>query len=538
MNNDSCKIKIAKCSKGRLFRHFSFCVLYFAFCISALTGAVTFAGQTAAPRPPNVLLISADDLRPALGCYGDLLARTPNLDRLASDGVTFRRAYCQQAVCNPSRASALTGLRPDSTRVYDNGRHFREQVPGVVTLPQHFKNHGYHTQAVGKIFHSSWEFAYCGDRLDDAPSWSARSWWPGPRYYHTEEGGRIARQVFLRSPGCGLRTGQMCIHSRLGPQRPVAGTDGAEWVDHFVMGPITEAPDVPDSALYDGQVAERAIQTLRQIKDRPFFLAVGFLRPHIPYVAPKKYWEMHEAGKFEPPTNSRPPEGVPPIAMEVGQSVRTYEGVPLMEPIDEQLSRHMAHGYYATVSYIDAQVGRVIDELERLELSENTIVVFWSDHGFHLGEQGLWNKATNFEAATRVPLIIRAPGIGGHGRTTDALTELVDLYPTLCDLVDIAPPAHLEGTSAAPLLDNSDAPTKSAAFSQYLHPPNIMGYSIRTDRYRLTRWGELGDRRAVAGVVGVELYDYERDPGETRNVAEDPAYTDARAALERQLENP
>ncbi len=481
---------------------------------------------------PNVLFICADDLRPALGCYGDPIARTPHLDRLASRAMVFTRAYCQQAVCNPSRASALTGLRPDSTGVYDNGRHFREHVPGVLTLPQHFKEHGYHTQAVGKIYHSSWKSAYCGDRLDDPPSWSAPSWWPSAQYYYSPEGQRIAREIFLRNPSCGLRRGGMCLHNRLQSEHRDPTISGDEWSEHFVMGPVSEAPDVEDGVLYDGQVADRTIETLRRIKDKPFFLAVGFLRPHIPYVAPKKYWDLYDAQRIPLSPNRTRPQGVPPVAMQAGLGIRTYEGVPQTGPINEDLARHLRQGYYACVSYVDAQVGRIVDELDRLGLSRNTIIVFWGDHGFHLGEQGHWDKETNFETAARVPLIISAPGMKAAGQRTDALVELVDIFPTLCQLSDLSLPVASEGYGLAPLLDNPNRPWKMAAFSQYPRAGGITGRSIRTGRHRLTLWQRGED---PAAIVGRELYDYESDPWEQTNLAEEPRQADLVETLTVQL---
>lgn len=497
----------------------------------------------------NVLLIVADDLRPWLGCYGYTNLRTPNLDRLASAGIVFDRAYCQDAVCGPSRASLLTGLRPDTTRIFDNDTHFRTHNPALVTLPQRFREQGYRTQAVGKIFHPSFAQAYVGARMDDPPSWSEPTWFPPPQYYFTEAGMAQAEATFLRHPGCGMYQGATCIHNHLQEalsltpaQQSLYGN--GEWKRHFVQAALCEAPDVADSVLADGQIADRAIRALQESKDGPFFLAVGFLRPHVPYVAPKKYWDLYKREEFTPVLNSAIPTGLKLPPYPPTHDHAAYEGAPPEGKLDDDKTRELMHGYAACVSFVDAQAGRVLNELDRLGLRESTTIVFLGDHGYHLGENGRWGKQSCYETATRAPLIVSTPGMKARGTHTNALVEFVDLYPTLCEVAGLSAPDSLEGTSFAPLLDDPDGPWKSAAFSQFpnpvrvsrpeipAEPGDLMGRAIRTDRYRLILWEHILDAQSIAEV---ELYDYVNDPGETVNIANNPANAELVGQLTAEL---
>ncbi len=455
----------------------------------ALLGFFGTAKLTAAPRP-NVLFIASDDLRPQLGCYGHKRMITPNLDALAREGMVFERAYCQAATCRASRLSLLTGRRPDTTRIHTNGgATFRTRNPNWVTLPQHFKNHGYTSLSLGKIFHGAFKVR---SQWNDRKSWSAPEWWPGPRYYHTPEGIAAAEKVFKRS------------------KAPVE-----DWVNHFVLGPSWEAPDVPDNVLYDGQVADKAVATLRDLRDKPFFLAVGFLKPHLPFIAPKKYWDMYPAADVAVADNQHPPKDVPKLALTNWGHPRSYTDIPDKGPMPEGLTHKLTRGYAACVTYVDAQVGRVLAELDRLGLRDNTIVVFWGDHGYHLGENAIWGKATNFELSTHVPLIVSAPGMKAKGGSTRALVELVDLYPTLAELAGLPPQKALEGRSLRPLLNAPDTAWKQAAFSQF--PRNgAMGRSMRADRWRVTEWTLKGK------TIATELYDHENDPKENVNLANAP----------------
>lgn len=451
--------------------------------------AACCAGTATGASKPNVLFVVVDDLRPALGCYGDRAAVTPNIDRLAARGMVFQRAYCQLAVCAPSRLSLMTGRRPDTTRVWDLRTHFRTALPDVVTLPQHFKNHGYHTQSIGKIYHGS------GIAAKDPPSWSA-----APRY------------DVVRDP-----------KRRYALPKNLKG--------NRLKRAASEAADVADDAYVDGVVCDAALETLRRLaqQERPFLLAVGFRKPHLPFCAPQKYWDRYDRGALPPPAAPEHPEEAPELAVRSWMELEGYTDIPRDGAISQEKIRELRHGYYACVSYIDAQVGRLLDELARLELDENTVIVLWGDHGYHLGEQGLWTKANNYELSTRVPLIIAPPAKRCARRRTDALVELVDLYPTLADLCDLEPPEGVEGVSLRPLLSQPDRPWKRAVFSQYPRAReshrhrgrgDFMGYAVRTDRYRYVEW-----RQSHSGkVTARELYDHKTDPREMHNIAGQPEH--------------
>lgn len=465
------------------------------------------AVPTAAAEQPNVLFIAVDDLKPALGCYDDPHAKTPNLDKLATRGTVFLRAYCQQAVCSPSRSSLLTGRRPDTTKVYDLDTHFRKALPDVVTLPQQFKANGYHTQGIGKIYHGGFE---------DPPSWSVP--WEG-----------------TKKPGYG--PDGMKLIARLTAEAKAKGVDLSNWRKR-PRGYPTEAPDVADNALADGALADRAVELLQERKEagKPFFLAVGFIKPHLPFVAPKKYWDLYDPAKLPMSDNSKPPTGAPSYAPQFGGELRNYHEMPKSGPIPKEDARKLVHGYYAAVSYMDAQIGRVLDALQELGLADNTVVVVWGDHGWHLGDHGMWCKHTNYEQATRSALLMAAPGQKVAGKKSAALVEFVDVYPTLVELCKLPDPGGLEGHSFAPLLDDPRSPWKPAALSQYPRGGGkgvgaLMGYALRTDRYRLVEWRD----RSTGKPKAYELYDHETDPGESVNLAAQPEHKDTVARLAGQL---
>lgn len=466
---------------------------------------------------PNILFIVADDLRPDLGCYGCAAVHSPNIDRLASRGLVFDRAYCQVALCNPSRASVLTGRRPDATLVLDNGAHFRSALPGVVTLPQFFKQHGYHAQGIGKIFHPG---------CDDAPSWSVPHWDPQGSDEDAKGAALVEAMKLYYGP-----QGRAMVQ-RLAEEAIKGGKDPQELKRRDLLGPSWEAPDVADDELVDGRTAKRAVEVLREIKDRPFFLAVGFLKPHLPFVAPRRYWDLYPAEKIQFSANG-PPKDVPACALHDWTELRAFADIPRTGPLNDEQARQMLRGYRAATSYTDAQIGRVLDELDRLGLREKTIVIFWGDHGWQLGEHGLWCKHTNFEVATRAPLILSVRGMKSTNRHTGALVEFVDIYPTLAELAGLAPPAGLEGTSFAPLLNDPARPWKKAAFSEYLRPgkEKFMGRSVRTDRWRYTEWANAKGEGA-----GAELYDHQGDPAESENVAGRPAAKDVVSELAKVLQ--
>ena len=446
--------------------------------------------------PPNILLIVADDLNCAIGPYGDAIANTPNLDRLAAVGLTFDRAYCQQAVCNPSRSSFLTGLRPNTVGVDDLRKYFRDTAPdgsGLVTLPQHFRHHGYFCQNVGKIFHNM------GD-TQDRVSWSID-------------------EAFDK----GTHADDTVFRNRL-----IAGLKPA------MKAPVTEALPVPDTAYRDGQIANLAAATIRDhpAEGQPFFLAVGFWRPHLPFVAPKRYWDLYDAESIPMPVPSFVPAGAPPIAIHDSREIQGYGDKRPATQFSAADIRHFRHGYYASISFLDAQVGKLLDALEESAHAEKTIIVFTSDHGFHIGEHALWGKTSNFELDARVPLIIAAPQFPkAAGQRTQALCELIDLYPTLSELTGVSDdlPQNLEGVSLVPLFKDPEGSVKSYAVTQHQQPFygssanwKAWGYSLRSNRWRFTEWRDTSSGHVVAQ----ELYDHRNDPLETRNVAADSQYDD------------
>ena len=445
-------------------------------------------------RQYNVLFIAVDDLRPELGCYGLDHMRTPNIDALGDAGTVFTRAYCQQAVCSPSRTSLMTGCRPDTTRVWDLHTHFRDTVPDVLTLGQHFIANGYHAEAVGKIYHGT---------LDDPKTWSVpwkRGIGPGPdtpevphvSSYFSEEGiadAKASRQKWID----GGRKGK----------RPY----GMAWDDG----------DAPDVCHGETRMADYVATRFERLEAdaKPFFMAIGFRKPHLPFTAPKKYWDLYDPAKIDLADNPFAPKGAPPEALHNSGELRAYSNIPRKGRIDDETALKLIHGYRACCSFTDANVGRVIAGLERNGLAQNTIVILWGDHGWHLGDHGLWCKHTNFETATHAPLIIRVPG--QEPAKCDALVEFADIYPSLSDLCGLELPAHLEGASFAPLIDDPNHPWKAAALSQYPRG-KLMGYTLRADRYRYTEW-----RNKQSGeVAAIELYDHHADPAENENVAARP----------------
>lgn len=471
----------------------------------SLASVLTLVGAVSA-APPNVLLIVADDLRTELGCYGSA-AKTPHLDALAQRGVRFDRAYCQQAVCNPSRSSFLCGLRPDTLRLWNNGTHFRETNPDVVTLPQSFRANGYTTRCVGKIFHN-WHTAEKGDRR----SWSA------DEFLHYANHGDDRPQVKGELPE---------NHATL-----------ADW--NYGATTITECRDVPDEAYYDGRVAAEAAKVLKEVKDRPFFLAVGFWKPHAPFNAPKKYWDRYDRAALPKLDPARPKNGVD-IAFHDSREVLLLP--PKTRTPTAEQAAEMRHGYFANISYLDEQAGKVLASLTELGLDRNTIIVFLGDHGYHIGEHTLWGKTSCFEYDARVPLIVSTPN--GRTGSTKSLSELVDLYPTLTDLCGLKTPNRLDGASLVPILKDPSKSVKTAAFTQHPRPayfdrtpskiPEAMGYSIRTATHRYTEWRAWKD----GALIGAELYAHESDPTELTNLAGSPEHAlelkTARDALHAQF---
>lgn len=450
-------------------------------------------GEPAATVPVkrNVLFIAVDDLRPELGCYGAGHIVSPRIDALAARGAVFERAYCQQAVCAPSRVSLLTGCRPDTTRVTNLETPLASVRPDLVSLPRHFRQSGYTTVSLGKIFHHI--------DSDDPQAWSERPWSPPGIAYATDSNQRRLRE------------------GAADKKRPEP----------------YEAADLPDEAYSDGKIAARAVEALGRLREegRPFFLAVGFYRPHLPFVAPKRCWDRYDRAAIRLPDNPLAPQGTPDIAMTTWGELRSYAGVPKSGPVSDDLARTLIHGYYASVTHTDDQVGKVLDALDRLGLRESTLIVLWGDHGWQLGEHGMWCKHTNFEVAVRAPLVFAGPGVSG-GRRIGALAEFVDVYPTLCELAGVKmPESPLEGVSLVPVMNDPNRPWKKAAFGQYPHSGR-MGYTVTDGRYRFTRW-EAGRR---GGPVEHELYDHASDPAENVNLAGRQEHADAEQRMKDLLD--
>ena len=492
----------------------------FLHLILALVATSLIHAADSAPVRPNILFIAVDDLRPEFGAYGADYIKSPNLDRLAKAGITFQRAYCQQAVCSPTRTSILTGTRPDTNKVWDLETHFRVALPNVVTLGQHFKNHGYFVQGMGKIYHGS---------LDDAPSWSVPWGTPKAETYALPENVKLNARRYGVDPD-GDNNPEVKAKGK-GKAKAVASA-AATIPDSMparknIRGPAFEGADVPDNYFQDGKVAELAVSTLQSMskKSEPFFLAVGFVKPHLPFVSPKKYWDLYDPAKIELAPNKFRPKDAPDYSILPGGELRNYYGIP-EGSIPDDLARQLKHGYYASISYMDAQVGKLLDELDRLDLRKNTIIVLWGDHGWKLGEHDAWCKHTTTENDTNTALLLSVPGMKNAGAKTKSIVEFVDIYPTLVEFAGLPLPSHLEGISFRPVVENPARPWKTAAFSQY--PRNagksgagtLMGYSMRTERYRLTVWVGRNDHTKIDAI---ELYDHQIDPQENFNVAKAPA---------------
>ena len=513
------------------------------FILFSLTLLISHPVFSQEKNKPNILFIAIDDLKPILGCYGNTIIKTPNIDRLAKMGTVFMNNYCQQAVCGPTRASLMTGKRPDYTQVWDLKTKMRDINPDILSLPQYLITQGYSTQGIGKVYDSR-----CVDKKMDEPSWSV----PYYNYFKTEEK-YYAKETGMPVLGAyqSAETKELAIKFRKEAQEK--GLTEKE-IDDYVskmIKPSIECVDVPDNAYNDGANALRAMEILEKLKteNKPFFFAVGFSKPHLPFVAPKKYWDLYKRDDIPvAPFQEKSKNGVD-VAYHNSGEIRAYSDIPelisftdqkdfgLTLPIEKQ--KELIHGYYAAISYTDAQVGKLLDKLDALDLTKNTIVVIWGDHGWHLGDHNIWCKHTNFEQATHAPLIISAPGL--KGTVSKAQTEFIDIFPTLCDLSGVKIPETVDGKSLKPLMNKTSKSVKEFSISQYPRSGNnaeserqgyasskVMGYSLKNSSYRFTIWMGNNFRSNqpfnADWIVGTELYDYEKDPNETINVVNEEAY--------------
>lgn len=528
---------------------------YFRIAIVLLFATTSFvSAQKKQQSKPNILFIAVDDLKPILGCYGNTLVKTPNIDRLAKMATVFNSNYCQQAVCGPTRASIMTGRRPDVTKIWNLTTQMRDMNPDILTLPQYLISQGYETSGIGKIYHPSsaiggvdpvsWSIPYLKAEEKDFP----------------ENLGEPANGQYQLASTKALMTPEMIKERKQKNKELVQDNDENP---KSIKGPLTECIDVTDNAYNDGVNALLAKEQIIALskKDKPFFMAVGFSRPHLPFVAPKKYWDLYQREEMPIATFQEHAKNSPLIAYHQSGELRNYPDITefVTLPVDSlriglklEKQKELVHGYYAAVSYMDAQVGILLNTLESLGTLDNTIIVLWGDHGWHLGDHDLWHKHTVFEQATKAPLIIAAPGI--KGGKANSQSEFVDVFPTICDLAGVKIPDVVDGKSLKPLMNNTAKSVKEFSISQYPRSgtkseterqgyasSKVMGYSLRDKRYRYTMWMNNDFRSTQAFnsdlVVGTELYDYDKDPNETVNVADDVAYKSVTKDLKAKMLN-
>jgi iduronate 2-sulfatase len=488
-------------------------------------------------KPLNILFIAVDDLRPDIGAYGNKLVKTPNIDRLAAMGTVFTRNYCQQAVCGPTRASIMTGMRPDYTQVWDLKTQMRDMNPHILTLPQYLIQQGYVTTGAGKIYHPTSAI----NKIDPL-SWNTQYIEAKPADYAL---GKPATGGYVKPE-----------NKALFAQKKNQPKEEDDQASTKKTGPSVEAMDVPDHAYEDGVLALKVKDQLIQLSasDKPYFMAVGFHKPHLPFIAPQKYWDLYDRETLPLAAFQEHAENSPELAYHVSGELRNYPDIPPHVQhtgagnhirLAAEKQRELLHGYYAAISYTDAQVGILLNTLDSLGTLDNTIIVLWGDHGWHLGDHDMWNKHSNFEQATRAPLLIAAPGY--KSGKTSFLSEHLDIFPTICDLAGLEIPQHLQGKSLRPLMLGKKSPVKTFAVSQYprslpksemtkagFKKAKMMGYSLRTERYRLTIWmndftsTQPYDERKL---YATELYDYRKDPLEKRSVAGDPSYSAVKEQL-------
>jgi len=465
-------------------------------------------------RKPNILFISIDDLGPNLGVYGNTHIVSPNIDALAEEGTTFLKTYSQVGVCAPSRASLMIGLRPDSTRVWHLGDKFREIMPEAVTMPQYFHKFGYYTVNMGKIFHNY---------MPDSVSWDVPDLRP-PRYVRPE---------WLKRDGETFYVNEETQRKQKRKRDSIIKIKPNYYADGWNNGPAWEMEDVHDTMYYDGAQTKMAKKVLSGLAEdhQPFYFALGYFRPHLPFAVPKKYWDLYDRNELPLASNPYLPKNSPIMSMNSMYELRGYDGFahikhPSEFKMNEDTARILKQGYYASVSYIDAQVGKLMEHLRKLDILKNTIIIIWGDHGWKLGEHNGWCKQTNYNIDTHVPMIIRAPGQKNKGAKVKKLTELIDMFPSLCELSGIKVPEYLQGQSFVPLMNNPERKWKNAVFSQFHRRPRIspdgkryMGYSMLTPKYHYVEWYYWNDESKEKGDwVVSELYDNEIDPDENNNI--------------------
>jgi len=520
-------------------------IISIAFCT-----LITLSSTAQQSKKPNILFIAVDDLKTILGCYGDKTIKTPNIDRIAKRGTVFMNNYCQQAVCGPTRASIMTGRRPDYTKVWDLKTRMRDMNPDILSLPQYLITQGYTTQGIGKIYD-----VRCVDKNLDQPSWSVPYYKVDKKYYSSVTGMPVLN--YYQNPETKLQ-GEKYLKEAMDK-----GLTGEEAINEALkkLKPSNECVDVPDNAYTDGANVLNAIEILKNLSgsQQPFFFAVGFSKPHLPFVSPKKYWDLYDRNSLPLPEYTKPSKNGVHIAYHNSGELRAYtdiipevdiklDSVGVTLPIAKQ--RELIHGYYAAVSYTDAQIGKLLDALDASGLSDNTIIVLWGDHGWHLGDHNLWCKHTDFEQATHAPLIFSSPAI--KPSVVNNVTEFVDIFPTICDLAGLEIPEQLDGKSLKGLMKNPKSTFKEYAVSQYPRSgpgketerlgyasAEYMGYSIRTKQYRFTMWMKSKFRSSQpfneSLIYGMELYDYKKDPNETVNVVDDKEYVKIKNELKQKM---
>ena len=477
----------------------------------------------------NVVFILVDDLKPLINTFGEDQMITPNLDAFAEEGVVFTNAHAQQAVCAPSRISFMTGMRPDYTQILDLKTRMRDKVPSSLTIPEYFKENGYITAGLGKVLH--------GAKNDDPQSWTIPFIHDADLPYNSGTGAPADFQYQ------NVKTKQL-FDEIIAQKKDGKKLNVRRELKKLGGRPSVENEDVPDDAYSDGAIAIKSIALLKEFKDKnqPFFLTIGFRKPHLPFVAPKKYWDLYKAEDIKLAKYQDHAIGSPSYAYHNFGELKNYSDIRKNLDQDGRVipkkQRELIHGYYASVSYVDAQIGKVLNYLKKSGLEKNTLIVLIGDHGWHLGDHGLWNKHTNFEQATRTPMIILSPK-AKKGIVNSSPTELIDVFPTMCEIAGLSIPRDLQGVSLVPIINGTVSKIKNAALSQY--PRNgKMGYAIRTDRYRYIEW-RVGDYKKSKDymhgkVDATELYDYKKDPLETKNLIDDPQYSEVIKKLKTELD--